>query len=352
MAYVAPTMLAVTHTGAWAKPGWFDILSEAERAGRLGPDDREELYRDYGLVALADQEECGVDIVTDGETRRFGWVQRVAATLPGLRLRERRRLLGPVGYDTLDTYVLEQRLDHVESLWDYVSEFEFTRAHTDRQPRIGMPGPFGMTTQLDFSPVYRTRSECAAAFVPAIRRDIQRLVAAGCTQIQIEEAMTPGVVADDRTGAEIARLVNACIDGIAGCTFTLHVCFGSFTRLPYAKRTYRDLFPALLDAQVQGFSLEFAARELAEIALVGQWDADRILVAGLLDIKTHYAETPDDIVERVRTCLQYRAPERLQISSDCGFTRVPRYLTKRKLAAASEAARRLRRELGDPTARD
>ena len=64
----------------------------------------------------------------------------------------------------------------------------------------------------------------------------------------------------------------AVVDGVSGCTFTVHICFGSFRRLPYAKRTYRWLFPALLDANVHGFSLEFGAREMSEIDLVGEWD--------------------------------------------------------------------------------
>ena len=67
----------------------------------------------------------------------------------------------------------------------------------------------------------------------------------------------------------MAALINRCVDGIGGCTFTVHICFGSFRRLPYAKRTYAGLFPALLDANVHGFSLEFAGREMAEIEMVG-----------------------------------------------------------------------------------
>ncbi len=55
--------------------------------------------------------------------------------------------------------------------------------------------------------------------------------------------------------------------------------------LPHAKRTYRWLSPALPDANVHGFSLEFGARETAEIDLAGKWDRERILSAGLIDIK-------------------------------------------------------------------
>jgi hypothetical protein len=48
------------------------------------------------------------------------------------------------------------------------------------------------------------------------------------------------------------------------------------------------------------------ADKMAEINLVGKWDRERILSAGLIDIKTHYCERTEDIIERVRTCLEFR----------------------------------------------
>src|SRR6202000_216489 len=227
-------------------------------------------------------------------------------------------------------------------IWDYTSEYEFLRARTGRRPKIGMPGPYGITNELDFSPVYRTRRECADALVPPTRSATQRRVAPGCDYTQIEEPLTPSHASEDRTPENLVETVNAVVDGITGCTFVVHICFGSFRRLADAKRPHRWLFPALLDANVHGFSLEFGAREMAEIDLVGKWDKDRILSAGLIDIKTHYSETPEDIIERVRTCLQYRDPERLEISTDCGLRRVPRYPAMSKMAAATGGSRRLR----------
>src|SRR5580704_3714332 len=297
--YQYPATLPVTTTGGWARPGWWDILADAEKEGRFGPADRQELLDDYCQLAIRDQERAGLDALTDGEHRRDGWIEGITGKMAGLRLRP-------------------------------------------SPPKLGMPGPYGITTELDFSQVYRTRRECADALVPAIRADIEKLVAAGCDYIQIEEPLTPSHATEDRTPENLVETINAVVDGITGCTFIVHICFGSFRRLPYAKRTYRWLFPALLDANVHGFSLEFGAREMAEIDLVGKWDRDRILSAGLIDIKTHYSETADDIIERVRTCLEYRDPERLEISTDCGLRRVPRYLAISKMSAAAEAARRLR----------
>lgn len=336
------TVLPVTTTGGWARPGWWDMLEEPVAAGQFGPHDRQELFDDYCRLAIADQHECGLDIVTDGEHRRQGWVEAITEALPGIERIPARRRLGAVGFDMLETHRLHRRLDDLTSLWDFTSEYRFLHERTDRRPRVGLPGPYGMTTELDFSEVYRTRRECAEAFVPALRHHIQDLVAAGCDYIQIEEPLTPAYADDDRTVDTMVQLINKVVDGMSGCTFTVHICFGSFRRLPYAKRTYRWLFPTLLDAQVHGFSLEFGAREMAEIDLVGEWDRERILSAGLIDIKTHYAETPNDIVERVRTCLRYRDPEHLEISTDCGLRRVPRNLAMAKMTAAAEAAAKVR----------
>jgi 5-methyltetrahydropteroyltriglutamate--homocysteine methyltransferase len=340
--YQFPATLPVTTTGGWARPGWWDILAEAEGQGRFGPVDRQELFDDYCRLAISDQEAAGLDILTDGEHRRLGWIEGITGSLPGIKVRPAPRKLGAIGWDMLPVYEVQRPLDEIEAIWDYVSEYRFLRAHTDRRPKMGLPGPYGMTTELDFSKVYRNRRDCAEALVPAIRGHIRELVAAGCDYIQIEEPLTPSHAAEDRTAEHMVDLINKCIDGISGCTFVVHICFGSFRRLPYAKRSYRWLFPALLDASVHGFSLEFGGREMAEIDLVGKWDRERILSAGLIDIKTHYSETADDIIERVRTCLEYRDPERLEISTDCGLRRVPRYLAISKMSAAAEAARRLR----------
>jgi len=340
----ANTEVAVTTTGGWARPGWWDVVEVAEAAGRFGPDDERELYDDYCRLAIGDQEQCGLDVVTDGEHRRRGWIENITAALPGLVRREPTRRLGALGYDMLDVWQVTQRLDDLAWMWDFEGEYRFLRAHTDRRPRMGMPGPYGMTTELDFRDVYPSRHACAEAFVPALRAHIQGLVDAGCDYIQLEEPITPAVAEDDRTPDSMVDIINKVVDGFSGVTFTVHICFGSFRRLPYAKRTYRWLFPRLLDAHVHGFSLEFAGREMAEIDLVGRWDPARILSAGLVDIKTHYAETPEDLVERLHTCLKYRSPEALEISTDCGLRRVPRNLAMAKMTAAAEAARRVRRD--------
>jgi 5-methyltetrahydropteroyltriglutamate--homocysteine methyltransferase len=302
--YQYPDALPVTTTGGWARPGWWDILADADKEGRFGPADRQELFDDYCQLAIYDQEAAGLDILTDGEHRRLGWIEGITGSMPGIKMRPGPRKLGAIGWDMLPVYEVQRPLDDIESIWDYASEYRFLRERTDRRPKIGLPGPYGITTELDFSPVYRNRRDCAEALVPAIRRNIQDLVAAGCDYIQIEEPLTPSHAAEDRTAENLVDLVNKVVDGVSGCTFVVHICLArsAACRTPSAPTAG---FPGHCSTPTcTGFSLEFGAREMAEIDLAGKWDREWVLSAGLIDIKTHYSETPEDIIERVRTCLE------------------------------------------------
>ena len=138
--YQYPSALPVTTTGGWARPGWFDILDGAGLSpkdtgdGKFGPADRQELLDDYCQLAICDQEAAGLDILTDGEHRRGGWIEGLTGNMPGLALRPTPRRLGAIGWDQLPVYEVTQPLDAIESIWDFTGEYEFLRARTTRRP--------------------------------------------------------------------------------------------------------------------------------------------------------------------------------------------------------------------------
>ncbi len=152
-----------------------DILADAEKEGRFGPADRQEPSTTTASWPSVTRRRLYLDALTDGEHRRGGWIEGITGKMAGLRLRPSPRKLGAIGWDMLPVYEVHEPLDQVESIWDYVSEYEAPpRPHGPLRPKIGMPGPYGITTELDFSQVYRTRRECADALVPAIRADIEK----------------------------------------------------------------------------------------------------------------------------------------------------------------------------------
>tara|TARA_B100001750_G_C14926973_1_gene312187 strand:- start:142 stop:465 length:324 start_codon:yes stop_codon:yes gene_type:complete len=106
------------------------------------------------------------------------------------------------------------------------------------------------------------------------------------------------------------------------------------------------MFPKLLEARVDEFVLEYANREMSEKDLWSEFDIKQDLGAGIVDVKSFYQETPEDIAERIRSLLKHVPAEKLKINPDCGFFQLPRWITYLKLKNMVEGTKIVRRELG------
>ena len=111
----------------------------------------------------------------------------------------------------------------------------------------------------------------------------------------------------------------------------LHISFRENTAVARGKRSYRPLFPHILDAAFDQLALEFANREMAEIGLWSEFSTDKELAAGLIDVKNYYVETPEDVAALLREALKHVAPEKLSITPDCGFSQTARWAAAAKL---------------------
>lgn len=175
-----------------------------------------------------------------------------------------------------------------------------------------------------------------------INRELKALVNAGADFVQVDE---PAFSEFAKDGKEMAKIFNATVEGVKA-KIAMHICFGNHRGRPLVKRTYRRLFPAVLEAKTDQFVLEFANRELAEIDLGKEVGNVNELGAGLIDQKSFYIETPEDVAERIRTALKHVPAEKLWINPDCGFNPTPRWIALAKLRAMVEGAKIVRRELG------
>ena len=337
-------LLPTTVVGSYAHPSWFYAARELMDADRFGPTDVAETFDDAVDRALADQEEAGLDIVSDGEMRRASFVWAFASRMTGLRDAGPLRKMGPMSLDMRSVQETTGPVGVPHGM-GAVEEFEYARSHTDRPVKVPLPGPFALTTFIRPVEHYRTRTELAEAFVPALNQEIRGLAAAGCRWIQLDEPATPGYAANDpHSPADIARLFNACVDGVTDVHLSLHVCFGTFRKIPYAKKTYARYFPDLLESRADQFVFEFGAREMAEIDQWPTWAPDRELGAGIVDVRTHYCETPDDVAERVRRCLEFVPDDKLFLTTDCGMRYVHRTLARAKITTLVAGVRPVRAE--------
>ncbi len=336
-------ILPTSVIGSYAWPAWLHTALDAARRGEYGPDDLRETQDDAVDMAVRDQEDAGVDIITDGEMRRVGFfTAEFYGHMTGLRELPPRRKVGVVGHDQRESYEAVEPIAAPEGL-GLLEEFAYVRTRTTRPIKMPCPGPFTLAGRIKPGAIYRDRLEVAYALAGIINRELRALVEAGVTFIQLDEP-SYAVHAQAGSPAEFVRLFNQTVAGVEA-RIGLHLCFGNYVGRPVARRTYRPLFPHILDVHADELALEFANREMAEIALWREFPSDKTLAAGLVDVKNYYVETPEDIAERIRRALEVVSPEKLTITPDCGFSQTARWAARAKLRAMVEGTRIVRREL-------
>jgi len=334
--------LPTTVIGSHAIPSWLWTAIEAIDAGKYGPTDARETFDDAVNVAILDQERAGIDVITDGEMRRWYFVQSFYKRFEGLENVGVLRKVGVYGYDSVPRYRPVERLSVPHGL-GIVDEFKYLKSRTTHKIKATCPGPLTLTIhiQLHNDAIYKSRLDLAWEMAGAINAELKALVEAGAEFIQLDEpsfAIIPGET------AEWVRLVNAAMEGV-DAKLALHVCFGNLGSRPRGRREYRPFFPALQDARCDQFIFEFANREMKEADIYREVGMDREFGAGVIDVKSFHVETPEDVANRVRTILKYVPAEKLWLTPDCGFFQLPRWLCALKLKALADGVKIVRKEL-------
>jgi 5-methyltetrahydropteroyltriglutamate--homocysteine methyltransferase len=334
-------LLYTSVIGSSAWPAWLHSALAAVGRGEYGPDDWRETQDDAVDFAVREQEEAGVDIITDGEMRRIGFfTAEFYSHMTGLIELPAKRKMGVVGHDQRESYQAAEAVQAPNGL-GLVEEYEYLKKRTTRAIKMPLPGPYTLAGRIKPGAIYKDRLEVAYALSEIINREMKALVAAGADFIQMDE---PSMAVHAHSPKAFVDLFNATVAGV-NAKIGVHLCFGNFVGRPVAKRQYHPIFPHILDMNVSQYALEFANRELAELSLWQEFPNDKELAMGAVDVKNYYVETPEDVAERIRAALQYVAPEKLSITPDCGFSQTARWAAKRKLVAMVEGARIVRHEL-------
>lgn len=327
--------LRTSVVGSHARPSWFVAGIEASERDVFGPDDLAEMFDDAVDLAIRDQEDAGIDIVSDGEMRRAGFfTAEFYRHLTGVRALPADRRLGADGHDQQHRFEVLEPIAAPDGL-GVVAEYRYAVTRATRPLKVTIPGPYTLSGRLWSGPgqVYAHRNAAAEAFVPILRAELEGLIDAGATFIQIDEP-SPAIHPDAPTN--FSALFNAAVEPIVGrARIGAHLCFGNYLGRPLARRTYRPVLDAMLGFHADELVLEFANREMAEIEILGEIAAaGRDVGAGIIDVKNYYLETAEDVAERIDAVLGAGVPaERLTLVPDCGFSQTARWATRAKLRA-------------------
>ena len=332
--------LRTTVVGSWPLPGWLEHA--ATDLSPFGPDDVDELRDDAVTVAIADQVRSGVDVITDGEQSRLDFNLSFYGHLAGIeRETLSPRRFGPPAHDQRGRHRIVGELGAPDGLGT-LDEWRRLRRLAPPGPtlKVSVPGPYTLAGRLVPGGAYPDRWAVTEALLPIVRAELTALVADGATAITVDEpSMSCYAWKED-----VSRLVDVfrrTVEPVTGrCRLGTHLCFGNFKGHPVGRREYSPMFPAFLDLPVDEIHVEMANREFAELEVIGAIaDAGKDVAVGVVDVKSYYLETPEDIAARARRCLTHVPAERLLLAPDCGLSQTARWAARAKLHALVAGAR-------------
>jgi len=339
--------LRTTVIGSYPFPSWLEFA--AQHLDQFGADEITEMQEDAVVATIHDQTSAGLDVITDGEQTRLDFNLSFYGYLHGLGEPEPpRRIWGPPAHDQRGKHPIVSELSAPRGL-GVVDEFKRLEqlAPPGLTLKASVPGPYTLSGRLIPNDQYPDRYAITEALVPIVRQELEDLVAAGCRELTVDEP-SMSCYAHLEDTRRFVDIFNRTVEPVNGRSFlSTHLCFGNYKARAVGQRRYAPMFPDFLDMVVDEIHVEMASREFAELEVIQLIaSSGKRAAVGIIDVKSYYIETPQDIATSVRRCLAYAPPEKLSFAPDCGLSQTARWAAKRKLNNMVAGVRMVREELG------
>ena len=331
--------LTTTSIGSFPRPVWLAQTDRSRASFRLEGEALREAQDDATVLVLREQDELGIDIVTDGEQRREGFIFHMCRTWDGIDLVNQaekavyRRRNAPRVVPRI-TGKLKRRSPAT------VEDVRFAKAHTDKPVKMALAGPMTVIDSA-LNEHYADEAEMAMDIAAAINAELLDLQAAGCDLFQLDEpAMTRY---HEKVMAYDAVALDRCLQGITAPAI-VHLCYGypGGAALQH-NYTYPELLDRLMQTRIAGFTVEFARSDY-DPAILKPY-RDKLIMFGCIDPGNTPAPPLNAVKRRVAAALEHLDPTRLLLAPDCGLMTISRSLAREKLGVMVAAARDLRKGL-------
>ena len=338
--------LRTTVIGSYPYPSWLEFA--CQNLEEFGSADREEITNDAVIAALHDQYTAGLDVVTDGEQTRLDFNLSFYGYLEGVELENApTRRFGPPAHDQRGKHTIRWPFEAPKGLGTVGDFKRLQRLATGKATlKASVPGPYTLAGRLQHNRRYPDRWAITEELIHIVSRELEDLVSAGCTEITVDEP-SMSCYAHKEDTKRFVDIFNRTVEKVSGkCRLSTHLCFGNYKGRAVGLRRYAPMFPDFLEFNVDELHLEMASREFSELDIISQITKTKDVAVGIIDVKSYYMETVEDVAERVRRCLEHAPPERLSFAPDCGLSQTARWAAKQKLQNLVKGVALVRNELG------
>jgi methionine synthase II (cobalamin-independent) len=359
-------MLPTSMVGNYPNPRWWDAYFARYWSGDQRPPDslEREALEDVVLALAHDQEQAGLDIISDGRPHAdnygdqalYYYYKRLGYDLKG-------GYLGFPIYSRLHAGTLTQEVRRHGAIM--VEQAKALKKATNKPTKVQYTG-IQVLAQATNDLYYKSSHERAMAIAKAVNEDILEVDALGVDFIQLDEFTWPYFFEDWAIEA-----FNAAIEGVKHAKIICHVCWGNWggtpAYMPDQTAQAGEIFdltqrvgptpgdstfviPTAYQAKMDVLNLETGGRRrdlsgLGTILTQHPLPKNLQFWAGVIDVKSTITETAEEVADRIRQILQYVPADQLGLTTDCGLILLQRYIAVDKLHALAAGAQLVRSEL-------
>jgi len=337
-------MFETTIAGSLPKPFWLAETDKLWPAWKATGAELEKAKRDATLLWLKEQEDAGLDIVTDGEQSRQHFVHGFLESVEGIDFEHKVKMgIRNNRYDAMVPVVvgplrLKGRVHQTEA--------RIARAHTKKKLKITMPGPMTIVDTIA-DRHYGDKAKLAMVFAELLNREARALEKDGVDVIQFDEPAFNVYMSDVKQWG--IRALERAAKGVK-CTTCVHICYGYGIKanldwkdtLGGEWRQYEEIFPALAKSSIKQISLECIHSKVPPQLM--QLLKGKDVLVGVIDVASERVETPQEVAATIKAALKYVPRSRLYPSTNCGMAPMSRDIAIAKLKALAAGAALARRK--------
>jgi 5-methyltetrahydropteroyltriglutamate--homocysteine methyltransferase len=322
--------------GSLLRPDYLKKAREIHESGEID-DAKFKSIEDRAVdEAVAIQERAGIDVLTDGEMRRYAFYGHLVDAVEG--------------FDKFGGWAIPFRNEEGEEIVQKrpvvvsrlrrrrhmcAEEFTYVRARTKSPAKTTLISAQQAAAYYDSeksSGAYARIDGYLADLVDILRGEMDELIRLGCSYIQIDSPQYTALLDPDlregyrKRGNDPDRLLdlsiemdNAVISNHPGITFGLHLCRGNNQSKFYARGDYGPITKVFRNTRFQRFLLEYDDERSGGFEPLSQVPDDRTVVLGLVSTKKAALESKEELKQRISDAGAVIAHERLALSPQCGF---------------------------------
>jgi len=344
------THIRTTHVGSLPRSQEVtDFLFSKEKNQAYNAAHFDEVMKKHVDLIVSRQRDCGIDIVSDGETSKISYATYVKDRYTGFSGDSPRN--APADLIMFPTFL--QRLADSGGTPEYtrpmctgevkpLSNSELKKDISNLKSAIkkygnihgfmnaASPGVISLFLQNNF---YPNRETYLHALADALKAEYQLIVESGLDlQIDCPDlALSRHMLFNDLSDKEFIKIANShvealnyALEGINPKNVRVHICWGNYEGPHICDISMDSMFSTFMSVNANYLLFETSnPRHAHEWTIFenrkNEIPEDKILIPGVIDSTTNFVEHPELVAQRLKRFTNIVGVERVIAGSDCGF---------------------------------